>query len=442
MSFQVQVEQLDTVRRRLVVQVPAADIAGEVESAVRQLARTANVPGFRTGRVPRGVIEKRFGGRVQADVCERLMNESLVQALEQEKITPVGPPEITAEVADLQEGLRYSVTVEVKPEVIARDYRGIDVERPIKRPTEADVDAWLANLQQRRTELQPIEDREQAEAGDVVTVDLEGTMAGKPVHRREGRQIEIGAPGVLAELDAALRGAKVGAELTVDIAFPDDHEDAALAGQTGQLQVAVRGMSRKLVPELDDEFAKDVSDFATLVELRANLRQRLEDEASGRADSEARKHLLAELLRRNPELEVPRAMVERRLDALVDEIRDEWTQRRIWPANDADLVARLRTDLLDEARNRVRTALLLEAVARQEAISVSEAELDDLTEVIVGGDDAEHVEALRSFYARPEVRASMELRRLQDKVVDFLFEQANVTTVEKENDVADPRNSD
>lgn len=436
MSFQVQVEQLDSVRRRLVVEVPADEVAGEVESAVRQLARTARVPGFRPGRVPRGVLEKRYGDRVQADVCDRLVRESLVQALEQEKISPVGPPEIVTEPGDAGAALRYSATVEVKPEVQVRDYRGIAVERPLEPVADATVDAWLERLRQGHTQLQPIEGREHAESGDVVTADIEGSVAGKPLPRREGRQVELGADGVLPEIEAALFGAAVGDVVPVKIAFPADHQDRELAGQQGELRFTVRGLSRKLVPDLDDEFAKDISESESLADLRADLRRRLEAEAGQRADAEMRERLLAELLRRNAEIEVPRAMIERRLDAMVADVREEWQQRRLWPANDADLVKRLRADLAEKARERVCTALLLEAVARQESIDVSESEVDDLIEGLAR-DETENNEAVRSFYQRPEVRASLGLRRLQDKVIEFLVAQAQVTTVEKENDVAD-----
>lgn len=436
MSFQVQVEQLDTVRRRLTVEVPAVEVEGEVANALNELVRTARVPGFRPGRVPRGVVQKRFGERVQADVCERLLRESLFQALQQEQIHPVGPPEVVTEAGGVGEALRYSVTVEVKPDVVARDYRGLEVERPLETVDATSVEAFLERLRQGQAQLQPIEDRVRAERGDVVTVDIEGSTDGRTLKRNEGRQIELGAPGVLPEIDAGLQGAQVGDAVDVVIQFPEDHQDTEMAGRRTELRLQVRGLARKVVPELDDEFAKDVGDCGDLGELRDLVRRRLEAEAAQRADSAARTALQAELLRRHQDVEVPTAMVERRLDAMVEEVRREWQQRRMWPANDTELVQRLRTEFSSDALDHVRTGLLLEAIARQESISIADDELDALVERFVG-EETEAAERARAYYQQPEVRAALRSRLVQDKVLGFVLGQAKVTTVEKENDVAD-----
>lgn len=441
MSFEVQVEKLDAVRRRLVVTVPAEEVAVEFEGAVRDLARSARVPGFRPGRVPRGVLEKRFGERLRADVGERLMRSSLTEALEQEKIVPLAPPEILTESAVGDGVLRYSATVEVKPEVIARDYSGIELERPLQKVDEKTVDEFLERLRQAHAQLNPVEERTILQRGDVAAVDFRATVDGRAMEPVEGRQVEIGASGFPPGFDDALEGLAVGESRTVKITYPAEHSEQRLAGKEVSFDVKLQGLFAKSLPALDDEFAKDVGDCSSLAELRERIRDRFVAEAAQRADAQIRRAAMAALANRHGDVELPRSMVERRLESMIDEVREEWKQRRIWPASDGEIVARLRAEFESQARDQARLALVLEAIGRQESVEVVETEIDDAIEQMIAGAEVPPEQA--AAYARhPEVRASMRARLHQSKVLDFVVSQARVTTVEKESDIADVQESD
>ncbi len=439
MAVDVQVEALDSIRRRLVVQIPAQAISDELETTVREFARTAKIPGFRPGRVPRQVVERRFGDRLRADVVDRLLRNSLAEALQQEQIAPLGPPEVVTEADEPQQGLRFAATVEVKPHVEARDYRGIHVERPIAPVTDGDVDAVLERWRESAAQLLPIDGRDTAEMGDVAVIDLVAKADGKVVGSSDGRPLAIGDSGVPSPFDESLVGMAVGSERTIRVDYPTDHDDERFAGRTVEFQVKLHGLSTRSVPTLDDDFAKDHGESDTLAELRAKVRTRLEAEARRRGDAEARRSLLAELARRN-DIDLPRSMVEQRLESMVDEVRQEWKQRRLWPPNESDLVERLRAEFDPQAREQVKVALVLEAIVRQEGIQVDDPEMDERLAALAAQADAPR-EQVEAFYRRPEVRAEMRARLLHAKAVDFVLGVADVVDVQKEANVADDSES-
>lgn len=441
MSVDVNVEKLDAVRRRLTVTVPAARVADEWEGAVRDLARSAKVPGFRPGRVPRGVLEKRFGERLRADIHDRLMRTSLAEALEKEHLHPLAPPEILTESDAVDGDFRYSATVEVKPEVTAHDYTGLDVERPLKPTSVSDIDSFLERLRESHAQLDPVEERNVVGRGDVATLDFTATVDGKRLDTVEGRQVEVGSSGFPEGFDDGLEGAVVGESRLIRVTYPESFSESRLAGKEVEFDVRVQGLFIKTVPALDDEFAKDVGDCGSLDDLREKVRGRFDAENARNADEAVRESLIQQLIARHDEIELPASMVQRRTEALVDDVREEWRRRRIWPASDADLVRKLREDFGPRARDQVRLALVLEAIGRQEGLEVSEAEVDDAIEKMLGGADVP-TEQASAYLRHPEVRAGVHSRLQQSKVLDFVVSRANVTTVEKETDIADPGESD
>ena len=434
MTFKVDVETVDSVRRRLAVEVPAEEVSAEIEKAYAQLARGAKVRGFRQGRVPRPVIERLFGDRVRAEVFEKLIQQSYAEVVEEQRIAAVGHPEIVTEQARPGEALRYSATVEVKPEIVVQHYTGLEVERPLVPVTDADVDAFLERLRQSLAHLRPIIDRSTAAVGDVVTVDYQGHVDGRAVGRGEQREIEIGANGFPREFDQHLVGAAVGSELAFAVPYPADYGSAELAGKTVHFHVQVRALSHKDVPPLDDEFAKDHGECSTLDELRRRVRSRLEAEAAQHADEVMRQALLTALADAN-DIPIPNALVERRTEALMEEVWREWQQRRIRPKNETEALSRLREELQPRARQQVKIGLLLEAIAREEGVAVSEADVDERIAALVA-DAGAAADRVRAFYQDAEARRELRNRMLQARAVDTVARVARVTTKDRLPNVA------
>ncbi len=427
MDVKVDMSTIDAVRRRLAIEVPQAEVGAQIEKAYAELSRGARVAGFRPGRAPRAVLERMFGDRVRADVFGRLIQESYAAALEEQKLEAVGQPEIVTEQAEPGSALRYSATVEVKPEVVVERYAGLEVQRPLVPVTEADLDAQLERLRNGFAQLHPVGDRTQIEHGDVVTLDYEARVDGRLVGRAEQRNVEVGANGFPAEFDGALQGAPVGVALEFDATYPSEGAPSELAGKTVHFTVTPHAIARKELPVLDDEFAKDHGECETLEELRQRVRQRLQEDAARYADEAMRRALLGALVKAN-DVPVPEAMVRRRTLALVEEVWHEWQQRRVLPQNESEALARLQAELEPQAREQVKLALLLEAIARQEGLTVREEEIDaHVAEVAAGAGAA--ADRVRALYQQAEARAQLRQRLLQSRAIDAVVARAAITNV-------------
>jgi trigger factor len=255
MIFKVEVEAVDSLRRRLAVEVPAETVSAEIHKAFTELGRAAKVPGFRQGRVPRPVLERMFGDRIRAEVFGRLIHASYTEALEEQQITAVGQPEILTEQTEAGAALRYRATVEVKPNVTVEGYTGLSVDRPLSAVTDEDVAVALGRLQQSLAQLRPVTDRSHIERGDVVSLDYQAHIDGRLMSRGENRDVEIGANRFPPGFDDRLVAAAVGGKLDFDITYPTEHPAAELVGKSVHFHVEVHSISVKEVPPLDDEFA-------------------------------------------------------------------------------------------------------------------------------------------------------------------------------------------
>jgi trigger factor len=427
MMFKVDVETVDSLRRRLAVEVPAETVSAEIEKAFAELARAAKVPGFRPGRVPRAVLERMFGDRVRAEVFGRLIQDSYAEAIEGQQIVAVGQPEIVTEQTEAGAALRYRATVEVKPDVTVEGYTGLTVDRPLSAVTDADVMAGLGRLQQSLAQLHPVTDRAYVERGDIVSLDYEARIDGRLTSRGENRDVELGANGFPAGFDDHLIGTPVGATLDFDITYPSEHPAPELAGKSMHFHVNVRSISMKDVPPLDDEFAKDHGECSTLEELRQRVRRQLEEEAARRADEGVRRVVVAELVKRH-DVPVPNAMVQRRTEALVEEVLHDWQRQRGRLKDDSQARAHLRKELEPRAHEQVKIALLLEAIARQEAIGVTDEEVEARVSATAQAAGAA-TERVRALYQQPEARRQLRAQMLQSRAVDLLVSRAHIRDV-------------
>ncbi len=435
MACKVDVETVDALRRRLAIEVPADVVHTELERAYADLSRAAKVPGFRPGRAPRAVLERLFGDRVRAEVFGKLIQDSYAEAIESRHIEPVSRPEIVTDQTEAGAALRYHATVEVKPELVIENYAGVEAERVVEPVLDADVDNYIETLRQSLATLSPIADRTRAERSDVATIDYEARAEGRVVSRGENRTVELGANRFPPEFDAHLVGADVGTRIEFATTYPVDAAAGELAGRTVTFAVQLRSLSHKEVPALDDEFAKDHGECSTLEELRQRVRRQLEEEAGRRADETVRRELVSQLAKRY-DIPVPPAMVQRRTDALIEDVLHEWQQQRIRPKDETQAVERLRKELEPRATEQVQIALMLEAIARQEQLSVEEREVDERISALAtaAGGAAERVRAL---YQEPEARQQLRLRMLQARAVDAVVNRAAIRTVMRATNVAE-----
>lgn len=424
--MKVTVEALSPSKRALHVELPLDQVAATMETTLREWRRRLQLPGFRRGKVPPAIIQQRFQSDLKEEVLRELIPESYRQALAQTDLTPVGQPRVEDVHFHDGEPLRYRAVVEVKPLVEVRDYQGILLERKPVQVSDEEVGKALESLREDAAEYVPMEGWP-AMRDDLVILDHEGTLHGKSFKGGTGKNqtLILGHGGYLPGFEGQIAGMQKGDTKQFRLAFPGDFPRKELAGRTAEFTVTMKEVKKRRVPELNDEFARTVGDAESLAALRDTLRQQL-TERKGREQEAELKRTLLEKLAAAHEVELPEALVEAEaasfLQDLAATLRATGGRVRGLPENAEELRAKAR----EMARRRVKESLLLETVARQESLTVSDAEIDAEIEAMAAAYRQE-ASAVRRALEDPGRRAGLTARMLERKALDFLFQQAKIT---------------
>jgi trigger factor len=377
--MKIQVENVSPVERKVTIEVDPARVAQEMERAYSGLGRRVKLRGFRPGKAPRKVLERHFRAEVESEVAEKIVQQTFAEAVRVESIDLVAPPHVSISEG-VAEGkpLRYTARVEVKPKLEPKDYRGLEVKRRPPEVTDEMISAELGRIQESLAKLVPVEGRFEAQEGDWAVVDHEGTIEGEPFDgaRAEGVTVKV-APGAISEGNLGLlAGKKLGETVELDEPFAEDHRNEALRGKVARMRVTLKALKERQLPALDDELAKSLGaeGVETLDQLRARIRADLEKREERRAEVELKDGLVHAALAKN-EFEVPPALVERAIDAMIEGAAERFARSGIDIRQLQLDQARMRADLREQALLQVRGRLLLEAIAEAEKIEVSEEEV-------------------------------------------------------------------
>lgn len=416
------------IKKQLAIELPGDEVDAEIERVTLSYARSVKVPGFRPGKVPPRIVKQRFRDQILHDVAHELIPRAVDQALRELAIEPVESPDIQDVVVEEGKPLHFTAAFETVPALDPGDYATIRLRRPAVTVSDDQVGQALEHLRQGAARYEVVEGRP-VEAGDTVVVDLarRALAAAKPseADRHENVSVEIGASANPPGFDEQLMGLTIGAAKTFLVHYPADYAIKDLAGTDVEYMVAVKALKRRVVPSLDDEFAKDLGDFETLDGLRARVNEDLFKEAAHEADRQLRADLVKELARRVT-VDVPTALVERELDRRVEEFVRRLIDQQIDPRRTSIDWEAFRKSQRDPAIEAVRGALMLDEVARREGVTVTEADIDREVERF----------AERAGRTKVAVRAQLEkeggLARLhaglrRDRAVDFLLTRATIT---------------
>ena len=405
-------------RKVLKIEVPSEDLDRAFNEVTEEFQMKTALPGFRKGHVPRNVLELQFGHSMEHEVLERVVKRSYEAALHQESLNPVSYP--TIEKIDFSRGkpLTFEAQLEVRPQVTPKDYFELEVSGAEVKVSDEDVAKALEELRQRTAEWKPV-DRVAGE-GDAVLVDYARLNAkGKPIRKTEQKDalVEMGASGLLPEFQKNLMGTKEGDHRTFEVAYPADFGNEELRGRTATFSVQVRGVRERWVRPLDDDFSREIAGMRDLSELRARVRLNMEGEARLRAQRDQDEALVDQILDRNP-LDLPESMVTEYLGELLQRLK---TQGREWTLDDED---RFRREYRPMAERRIKRDLLLDAIARREAVQVSEEDIDGTLRGAAQGEVAppETERLLRSAEHRERARAHL----VERKVFGLLREKARL----------------
>ncbi len=424
-EVQVRSEAESPILHRVEVEVGQKRVGKAFDRAYRELARQVNVRGFRPGKAPRSVLERLYGASLAEQLEQTLVAETLSDAIEQAGLEPVSEPAIESQAPRGGESFSYTARVEVKPEIELPDLAGLPARRPRVEVTGVDVDQELENLRQRSAKLMEEPPESFVETGHVVTVDFVGRVDGEPFEGGTGQdvEVEIGSGRFLPDFETQLVGAASGEDRELTVAFPDDYGNDELAGKTAVFAAHVVAIKRREVPELDDEFAKDLGDFDDLDALRTRIREDLEESREQAARSVLHRTLLDALIERAP-FEVPPGMVERRLQGEL-----ESAHRRLEGQVDHDMLhqqlASWREEWRERAERQVREGLLLEAVARAESLSASSDDVEARIEEMAERQGVAPAR-LRTAYGDDALARALEAQLTDEKALEFLAARAKV----------------
>jgi trigger factor len=428
-------EKTDKNQGVLEVEVDAEEVAKALDQAFKKVVKKVNVPGFRRGKVPRRIFEAKFGVEaLYQDALDILLSPNYAQAVEETGIEPVAQPEVDIEQMEKGKPLIFKATVIVKPEVELGQYKGLEVTVTKHEVTAQDVEDELKRMQERHAEMVVLDENQPIERGDTAIIDFEGFQNGEAFEGGQGENysLEIGSNTFIPGFEDQLIGMKKGEEKEIQVTFPEAYHVENLAGKEAVFKVKVNDIKRKQLPALDDEFAKDVSEFDTLEELKQDVENRLKEDAEHTKKHEIENNVL-EKVAENATIDIPQPMLDHEIDHMVQDfarqIQMQGLNLELYLQFSGLDEAGLREQFKENAEKRVRIQLVLEKVGQVEDIKASdeevEAELNHLAEMY-----NRPVDEIRQLFTAQDNLEQVARDVQTRKTVEFLVE--NNTIVETE----------
>jgi trigger factor len=419
-------EVVSNTKREIDIKVPAQEVSRETETLIQKYQKLARIPGFRSGHAPASIIRQRFKQEIQNDVVDALVPKYFRKETERQGLIPVSQPRVTDLHVHEGEGLHFKASFEVMPEIKVEGYKELRAEHPEVFVTDPEVDDSLNALREQKATFAPVEGRAISD-GDYAQVSLDGTPKEedentKPVHM-DDVLVEIGGKNTMPEFTENLRGTSAGDERSFDVHYPDDFSDERLRGKTFAYKVKVNAIKEKSLPELNDDFAKELGEFTSIDEVRQKIREGMEHERRHNAERESKDKLLSELVRRN-EFEIPEALVERQIDVRLDRGLRALASQGMRSEDMKKLdFARLRAGQHDQAVQEVKASLLLEKIADEEKIEVGDDEIDREVEALAKQTN-QAPDDIRARLTRDGALDRIRNRIRNEKALDFLYRQS------------------
>lgn len=423
--MQVSVQRISPVVLELQVEVPANQVKAEVDKAYLNLGKRSHIKGFRPGKAPRDVLTRLFGPQVANDVANAIVNDTLPKVLTEKNLTPVSQPAVEAEKGvNPKEPFSFKARFEVQPEIEDVKFEGYELYRPKVEVDEKAVEEQLEGLRQRHAALKAPEPARPAQKGDVVSIDFTLSIDGKEVKDGGGQgvQIELGSGQALPEIDAALVGKSTGEKATAEHTFPAEHPREDFRGKVGVFAITVSDLKERVLPTLDDEFAKDIG-FDTLVALRADVHTKLEKNAKDRSETILAEQIVQKLNEQNP-CDVPPSLVEQQSRIMEQEV--VMSARRMGQRVTKEQAEQLQTAIRADAERKVRAGLLMAAIAKKHEFKVTDEDIEKgLAEL--AEETGKNVAKLRVEYREKSKRDILIGMILEDKILDFIEAKSKIT---------------
>lgn len=425
----VQVEKLEKNMAKLTVEVSAEDFKAAIKKAFNKNKNRFSIPGFRKGKAPQAMIEKMYGeGVFYEDAADEAINASYAEAMKESGLDIVSRPEVTIEKIGKDEPFVYSALVAVKPEVTLGQYKGVEVEKADASVSAEDVEAELKKVQEQNARLLTVEDRG-VEDGDQTVIDFEGFVDGKGFEggKAEDYPLTIGSHSFIDTFEEQLIGKKIGEECEVNVIFPTEYHAADLAGKPATFKVTVKEIKVKELPELNDEFASEVSEFDTLDEYKKDVEKKLAEKKEIEANSKNEDAVVAKVVE-NASMEIPDKMIDAQAENMVQDMarrmQSQGLSLDMYLKYTGMTVEQMKEQARPDAEKRIRTRLVLEAVAQAENIQISDEKVDEEVAKMAEAYKME-VDKLKSYMSESDIKQMKEDLAVQ-QAVDLLVAEAKL----------------
>ena len=424
-------ESLGPWERKLSVEVPPEEVGETVDRAYRAMSARARIKGFRPGKVPRAVLERLYGDRIRNEVVQTLVERSYGQALREHKLEPVSEPVVEPERLEPGQAWRYTARVEVKPAVRVGTWRGLCLVRPDTTIEESAIDERIRRLAEMQAQLVAEDETVGLARGHFGVIDFAGTIDGAPFAGGSGTgvTVEVGSGGFVPGFEEQIEGMAKAETREIETTFPADERRGDLAGKRARFRVTLQEIKRKVVPAIDDEFAKDVGGFDTLDALRRKVREDLQAEADREARQAVRDQAREALAASNP-VDAPPALVEREFRSMVEGMRRRLASQGVSMEQIGLSPEALEKDWRPRAETSVKASLVLEQIAQDERITVEPEALDERIRDLAR-DTRQTPRAVRQAYEERGLIPVLESRLKEEKALDLVLETATMQAGER-----------
>jgi len=427
----VKVEQLGPIKKKIDVVISPEEVSEEIGSTYKRLKKTVKIRGFRPGKVPRDVLKRYYKEQIEGEVISKLIQASYPEALKRLQIVPISQPVVENEVLEEGKEFFYSASFEVKPEIELKDYLNLKVEKEEFKVTKEGVENRLVALRESHASVKEVEEDRPIKVGDFVLVNISGRFQGKPFEGGEIKDhlLEVGPDTYLPGLSKKLTGLKKDSSEDVVLKLPEDYYRKDLAGREVDLKIEIKGLKEKILPELDDNFARDLGEYQTLEDLKKKLWESVEQEEKQRIESLVKNRVVEQLIEKNP-FEVPSSMVERQVEFMMADAQRVLLSQGSSFEKLGIPVDTMRGNYRGEAEKQVKCSLLVEIIAAKEGIAVNDNEIEEKLKDIAKS-NKQNVEKVKDFYRRKGLWEGLKIKMLENKTLDFLLEKSTIVEVAK-----------
>lgn len=430
--MKAELKKLDGLSRRLQIEVPSATVNAALERMYQQVQRKAKFKGFREGKAPMSMVKTEYKSRVELDVAEEIIREYYDKALTEHSLEPINFPAIEFDGFKENEPLKFAAVFEVRPEVSLKKYKGLEVEKEKLEIKEEVVDKILEDIRKAKATIAPVIELRAAQMGDVAIIDFDGRVDGKPLAGGSAQEhmLELGAKQFIDGFEEGVVGMQPGSKKTLTLKFPEDYQAKDIAGKDVEFDVTLKEIKKKVLPELDDEFAKSMGNHTTLEDLKNEIKKDVVAGEEKRVRDDLKTRILHALVSANP-FEVPQSMVKEQKEIITEDVHNRMKQDGMTDAQFEEYKAKWDADFTKSAEFVIRSSMLVNTVAREENLAASDEDFSQRLESYAKQSGIE-IEKIKAFYSKPDNRSRLKFQMTEEKVVELLIKEAKVKELAKE----------